>query len=130
MPGATMPYQTRVMAPNKGRVFVFDFSDWPELLDEDADGTPVTAATIVSAVVTGPGGTPLAGVTAGTPCVLEADAVVDSRGTVVPAGKGVCCPIFSPSAAGDDVVVECCATLDDGSTIEIQGVIAIRNARP
>lgn len=124
-----MPYLTRVLAPGESRVFVFAFDDFPELLDEDIDGNAVVSATIASAVVTGPGGTPLTGVTAGTPCVLAAATIVDSKGTVVKAGKGVCCALFAPSSPGDDVVVECKVTLSNGSTPVVQGLIAFRNAR-
>ncbi len=128
MAGATMPVQTRVLAPGEARIFVFDFSNFPELLDEDAGGNAVTPATIVSAVVTGPGGTPLTGVTAGTPCVLTEDAIVDAAGNTVPAGKGVCCALFAPSTPGDDVIVECAATLSNGTKAKVQGKIAFRNA--
>lgn len=119
MPGPTMPYQTRVMAPGEGRVFVWDFANFPELL---------AGATIVSAVVTGPGGTPLVGLTAGTPVVLTAAAVVDSAGNTVAAGKGVSCALFAPSSAGEDEVVECKATLSNGATPVVQGKVVFRNA--
>lgn len=114
---STFQYMTRVMAPGEGRVMVYAFDNVPEIL---------SGAAIVSAVVTGPGGTPLQGLTKGTERVLTAAAVVDSLGSTVAAGKGVSCAIFAPSSAGGDYITECHATLDNGVTVVVAGKIAVR----
>lgn len=111
-----LQYQTRTKTPTQVLVEVFSFENFPEILN---------GATIVSAVVTGPGGAALSGITAGTPVVTTQAEVVDSNGTTVPAGEGVRCT-FSGGTAGTDYVVECKATLSDGSAPVVAGKIAVR----
>jgi hypothetical protein len=119
MAGPTVQYQTRVMAPLEARVFVFAFDNVPEIL---------SGATITSATVTGPGGTPLAGVTAGTPAVTTMAEIVDAQGNTVAAGRGVCVAIYAPSSAGQDYIVECRAALSNGATVVVSGKVAVRVA--
>lgn len=128
MAGAAIPYTTLVMSPSEGRLFVFALDNVPELLARDAAGNAVTPATIASARISGPGNTPLVGVTAGTPTVLAAAAIVDSDGNTVAAGKGVSCAIYAPSSAGGDYIVECRATLSNGAIVVVAGKISVRIA--
>lgn len=115
---AALAYQTRTKTPDEIVALVFDFTNFPEI---------VAGATISSAVVSGPGGAPLTGLAAGTPAVLAAAATIDSLGNTVAAGKGVECAL-SGGGAGDDVIVQCAATLSTGSKAVVQGKIAVRNA--
>jgi hypothetical protein len=116
--GSTLTYVTRTKAPDEIIAVVFDFSNFPEV---------VGGATISSAVVSGPGGQSLTGLTAGAPTVLAIAATVDSLGNTVAAGKGVQVAI-SGGGIGDDVIIACAATLSTGSIAVIQGKIAVRNA--
>lgn len=122
-----LTYVTRTKTPDEILSVVFDFTNFPELADEDAAGNELTPPTISSAVVSGPGGAALTGLTAGTPAVLAAAAVIDSQGNTVATGKGVQVAL-SGGGAGDDVIVQCAATLSNGSKLVIQGKIAVRNA--
>lgn len=116
---ATLDYQTRTKTPTEILAVVFDFTNFPEI---------VGGATIVSAAVSGPGGSALSGLVAGAPAVLTAAAVIDALGNTVAAGKGVQVALAG-GGAGDDVLVECAATLSTGSVAVVQGIIAVRNAR-
>jgi hypothetical protein len=119
MGAATLQYQTRVKTPTEALTLVFDFSNFPEV---------VGGALITQAVVSGPGGAPLAGLVAGPATVLAAPVTVDSLGNTVAVGKGVAVTFFGGSA-GSDVIVECAATLSTGDMPKtIQGKIAVRNA--
>ncbi len=118
MSAASLAYLTRTKTPTEIVVFVFDFSTFPEV---------IAGATITSAVVSGPGGSALSGLVAGTPAVLTAAAIVDADSNTVAAGKGVRCTL-SGGSAGSDVLVECAATLSTGSVAVVQGKVAVRNA--
>jgi len=118
MSAASLAYLTRTKTPTEVVLFVFDFTNFPEV---------VAGATISSAVVSGPGGQALSGLVAGTPAVLSAAAVIDGDGNTVAAGKGVQCTLAGGSA-GSDVLVECAVTLSTGSVAVVQGKVAVRNA--
>lgn len=116
--GNAITYVTRTKTPDEILAVVFDFGNFPEV---------VGGATISSAVVSGPGGAPLTGLVAGVPAVLAAAAVVDAIGGTVAAGKGVEVALAG-GGAGEDVIVQCAATLSTGSVAVIQGKVAVRNA--
>lgn len=113
----SLSYQTRTKTPDQVLAVVFDFTNFPEV---------VAGATISSAVISGPAGAALTGITAGTPSVLAAAAVIDSQSNTVAAGKGVRVALAG-GGAGDDVIVQCAATLSTGSIATVQGKIAVRN---
>jgi hypothetical protein len=117
--GSTLTYVTRTKTPDEILAVVFDFSNFPEV---------VGGATLVGTpVVSGPGGEPLSGLVAGTPAVLATAATVDAIGGTVAAGKGVEVALAG-GGAGEDVIVQCAATLSTGSRAVVQGKIAVRNA--
>lgn len=112
-----LQYQTRTKTPTGIVRYVFSFENFPVMLNGE---------TIVSAVVTAPGGGALSGITAGTPEVTTAVEVVDPQGTTVAAGKGVAVAL-SGGTAGTDYGLECLATFSDGSADAVQGKLAVRN---
>jgi hypothetical protein len=119
MNGVTLAYITKTKTPTEALSLVFDYTNWPEI---------VGGATVVSAVISGPGGSPLSGLVAGTPAVVAAATVIDHLGNTVAANKGVAVGLFGGSA-GEDVIVECAATFSTGDAPKcIQCKIAIRNA--
>lgn len=115
---AVLTYQTRTKTPTEAVAFVFSYEEFPEI---------VGGETLVSAVVTGPGGAALSGISATSPTVTTQDEVVDSAGTKVLSGKGFLSTI-SGGTAGTDYIVECLATFSGGAERAVQGKVSVQNA--
>ncbi len=102
---AAISYQTRTKTAAEVVVFVFDFSNFPEIVA----GETISSTTVPA----------VSGITIGTPAVLteETDGV--------PEGEGVAVTI-SAGTVGTDYTVDCRIVTSGGSTRAVRGVVAVR----